>query len=115
MPIQSSSRYRRTALVPLLFSLLLSVSLSSCTSRPDSKQAPAAAATPPANEAPGVALRPTCALPKTAKSFQLSTPAASVGDTVNVSFEDIRQTINASCKSCHLAPGSNTGGFSYQD
>lgn len=115
MPIHSSSRDLRTAQVLMLFSLLLSFSLSSCTSRPDSKQAPAAAAPPPAGEAPGVALRPTCALPKSAKNFQLSTPAASTGDTVNVSFDDIRQTINASCKSCHLAPGSNTGGFSYQD
>ncbi|MBC7530512.1 MAG: hypothetical protein H7318_02975 [Oligoflexus sp.] len=110
MPIHSRLRC-------LVFTLFVGLSLASCSSKPDSKETPVpkTAEVPAPPGTPSVALRPTCALPKSAKSFQLSAPTAASGSTVEVSFEDVRQAINSSCKSCHLSPGSSTGGFSYQD
>lgn len=53
-------------------------------------------------------------LPVTTHSFRLATPKTS--DSSNtVTLSDIKSQINAACKSCHLAPGSNLGGFTYAD
>jgi len=103
---------------------------TSCAVRPDEKTPPGTSpATEPGTPLVGgetaggpnptsptsIALTPPCALPKSAKTFVLSAPTAAPTGSVQIAFDDVRQAVNSSCKSCHLAPGSSTGGFSYQD
>ncbi|MES2744145.1 MAG: hypothetical protein V4655_01905 [Bdellovibrionota bacterium] len=113
--------------------LTLVLALNGCAVRNDKKGAPAPTAgadavspgvpsvtpeVPATDTGTAIALAPTCPLPLSVKTFQLATPAAALS-AENVStapgLDDIRSAVNSACKSCHLAPGSSTGGFSYQD
>ncbi len=134
MPIHSRlcDRWKNFGAYSLFLAILVTLS---CRSRPDVQTEPVGQATagkavkspaPVMNEAaaaqglassatPGLALSPSCALPKSAKTFALSAPDAAQAGTVKISFDELRQSVNSSCKSCHLAPASSSGGFSYQD
>ncbi|MCX6129689.1 MAG: hypothetical protein NTX25_11585 [Proteobacteria bacterium] len=56
--------------------------------------------------------KPSCTLPDTASRFRLAPPAAAAG-AAKPSFADIQGLIDGACKSCHLAPAANFGGFTY--
>ncbi len=59
---------------------------------------------------------PRCALPKTAKTFTLTpTVTANKDQTPRVYLTDFKDSLNAACQSCHLAPALSTGDFSYQN
>jgi hypothetical protein len=53
-------------------------------------------------------------VPESAHSFALAT-LSGTPETPTVAFESLRNELNLACKSCHLAPGADVGGFSYID
>jgi hypothetical protein len=109
--------------------LTLFLALNACAVRKSQNEAPTKASVETleapvpeevkaAGEGTGIALTPNCPLPLSAKTFQLATPAAALSQGPTPSpagLDSIRSAVNSACKSCHLAPESSTGGFSYQD
>ncbi len=120
----SSCLNRRTVAI-LSLSLLVTMSSSCLKSKDSNKSVTPDNGLPsedqgqgenpkPDNPPPAIVDKPTCPVPESSQKFRLAS-RQETAQNPQITLSTIQNQINAACKSCHLAPAANLGGFTYAD